>query len=260
MLNLHNNTALTVDIPPALERPDSGSFVFAFSIITRNDANALVDADSTPTVTVANQAGNDRSSHLSSVSHAGTGEYTISYTMAASDAIEELRFRVAATIATRAQLAVRSVQVVDTTAVDFTASDRATLTAIAANTDVATSTRAAQTTADAIKSKTDNLPATFPALGSDGKVLLSGTTHTAAVIPTVSDLTNPPAALVTVGDLLHADRVIDTSVTPWALVLIKQRSGSLGQPGAIELLRQRLYDVTGGPIANVNTVLGQSIT
>ncbi|HEX3725835.1 MAG TPA: hypothetical protein VHV08_06315 [Pirellulales bacterium] len=61
-------------------------------------------------------------------------------------------------------------------------------------------------------------------------------------------------------DLIEADRVVDTTVAPWALVLIKKGSGALGQPGAIELLRQKLYDVTGGGITNSNTILGRSIT
>lgn len=61
-------------------------------------------------------------------------------------------------------------------------------------------------------------------------------------------------------NLLEADRVIDTTVSPWALVLIKKGSGSLGQGGTVELLRQKLYDVTGGPITNANTILGRSIT
>lgn len=69
-----------------------------------------------------------------------------------------------------------------------------------------------------------------------------------------------PAALATVKDLLEADRVVDTTVQPWALVLIKKGTGSLGQSGAVELLRQRLRDVTGAPITNSNTILGQSIT
>jgi len=61
-------------------------------------------------------------------------------------------------------------------------------------------------------------------------------------------------------DLLEADRVIDTTVVPWALVLIKKGSGTLGQPGTVELLRQKLRDVHGASITNVNTILGQSVT
>ncbi len=61
-------------------------------------------------------------------------------------------------------------------------------------------------------------------------------------------------------DLLEADRVVDTTVQPWALVLIKKGSGALGQQGTVELLRQKLRDVTGSPITNANTILGQSIT
>jgi hypothetical protein len=61
-------------------------------------------------------------------------------------------------------------------------------------------------------------------------------------------------------DLLEADRVIDTTVAPWALVLIKKGSGALGQSGAVELLRQKLRDVNGAPVSNANTILGQSVT
>jgi hypothetical protein len=63
-----------------------------------------------------------------------------------------------------------------------------------------------------------------------------------------------------VRDLVEADRVIDTTVSPWALVLIKKGSGALGAPGAVELLRQKLYDVTGGGVTNTSTILGRSIT
>jgi hypothetical protein len=61
-------------------------------------------------------------------------------------------------------------------------------------------------------------------------------------------------------DLLEADRYVDTTVTPWALVLVKKGSGALGQQGAVELLRQKLRDVGGAPITNTSTILGQSVT
>jgi hypothetical protein len=67
-------------------------------------------------------------------------------------------------------------------------------------------------------------------------------------------------AVAAARDLLEADRVIDISVVPWDLVLIKKGTGSLGQPGAVELLRQNLRDVNGAPITNTNTILGQSVT
>lgn len=68
------------------------------------------------------------------------------------------------------------------------------------------------------------------------------------------------SSLQTLQDLLEADRVIDTSTVPWALVLIKKGSGALGAPGAIELLRQRLFDVTGTQVTQPNTILGRSLT
>jgi hypothetical protein len=68
------------------------------------------------------------------------------------------------------------------------------------------------------------------------------------------------ADLDAINDLLEADRVIDTGVSPWALVLIKKGTGALGDEGAVELLRQGLHDVSGAAVTNANTILGQSIT
>lgn len=57
-------------------------------------------------------------------------------------------------------------------------------------------------------------------------------------------------------DLLEADRVVDTGVTPWALVLIKKGSGALGV--GTELLRQPLYDTNGAGLTSKNSVVGKA--
>jgi hypothetical protein len=91
--------------------------------------------------------------------------------------------------------------------------------------------------------------------------------QTAGGLPTVGSGANQIAldgsgnvSAAAIRDLLEADRVVDTGVTPWALVLIKKGSGALGQPGAVELLRQKLYDVAGVGVSSASTILGRSIT
>ena len=57
-------------------------------------------------------------------------------------------------------------------------------------------------------------------------------------------------------ELLEADRYIDTSVTPWALVLTRKNSGGPGV--GIELLRQRLQTETGANVTSTATFVGRS--
>ena len=57
-------------------------------------------------------------------------------------------------------------------------------------------------------------------------------------------------------ELLEADRYIDTSVTPWALVLTRKNSGGPGV--GVELLRQRLQTETGANVTSIATFVGRS--
>lgn len=57
-------------------------------------------------------------------------------------------------------------------------------------------------------------------------------------------------------ELLEADRYIDTSVTPWALVLMRKNSGGPGV--GVELLRQRLLTETGANVTSISTFVGRS--
>jgi hypothetical protein len=61
--------------------------------------------------------------------------------------------------------------------------------------------------------------------------------------------------------LLTADRRVDISdPEAWELVLIEQGTGELGDEGAVELLRQKMYDVHGNPLKSDKTVPGQAIS
>ncbi len=61
-------------------------------------------------------------------------------------------------------------------------------------------------------------------------------------------------------DMLIATRVVDTNVTPWELVYIKAGTGQLGDEGAVELLRQPLYDTAGNPVTSKNAVIGKALS
>ena len=98
--NLNNLSALAnLFAPSTLVRPSSGSIVYPFTFIIKDTEGHLIDVDSnTVTLTAANTAGTDRSANLSAVTHAGTGEYTFTYTVASSHADEGLRFTASGTV------------------------------------------------------------------------------------------------------------------------------------------------------------------
>lgn len=118
-------------LPLQIERPDSGSTTYRLYIYAYDATHIAEDLDSNPTVTVENAAGTDRSSNLGTVTKpTGTGIYYVDYTLSVGDAIEQLIFQVTATEGAVATEYATTTQVVDTTAVDFTATDRANLALI----------------------------------------------------------------------------------------------------------------------------------
>jgi hypothetical protein len=143
VLAIQNNTRVRVIVPPTMERPDAGTFPFELDLYIYDGQGAMEVPDSTPTITAKNQAGTDRSANLSAVTNPSTGKYKATYTMSVGDSIEQLVFEWSIVEGGQTRLHGATSQVVDTTAVDFTSSDRTTLNAIAANADVATSSRLA---------------------------------------------------------------------------------------------------------------------
>jgi hypothetical protein len=115
--------------PPQMERPDSATTNFRVWVYSYGDTGTAEDLDSNPTVTVENNAGTDRSANLGAVTKPGatTGVYFVDYTVSVGDAIEGLVFKVTAIENAVATVHPASSVVVDTTAVDFTSTDRAKL-------------------------------------------------------------------------------------------------------------------------------------
>ena len=92
--NINNLSALaTITGPAVMEIPASGSIVYPFTMLVKDEEGHLLDLSANPTITAANGAGTDRSSNLSSVSHPATGQYTFTYTMASSATQEGLSLK-----------------------------------------------------------------------------------------------------------------------------------------------------------------------
>jgi hypothetical protein len=138
--NLNNLSAkMNIFGSPLLEIPDAGSTVYAFTVVVKDDEDKLVSLDASPTVTAANAGGTSRSGNLSAVANPSTGRYTFTYSVASTHPAESLRIAVSGAVSTEARYIEWIGAVVDYD----------TLTIL-----------------NAIKLKTDNLPAS-PAAVSD---------------------------------------------------------------------------------------------
>jgi hypothetical protein len=63
--------------------------------------------------------------------------------------------------------------------------------------------------------------------------------------------------VASLAELLEADRYIDTTVTPWAMVLTRKGSGGPGV--GVELLRQELFTETGAGITSISNFVGRAV-
>ena len=127
VLAIQNNTRVRVIVPPAIERPDSGSTTYRLWLYLYDTAGNMEAPDSLPTVAAENNTGTDRSAGLSAVTNDSTGVYRVDYTVADDHAIEGLRFEWTTVEGGVTRKHGAGALVVDTTAVDFTAADRTLL-------------------------------------------------------------------------------------------------------------------------------------
>lgn len=132
VLNVQNNTFIGTNIPAMLERPDSGSTSIQIVITFADETGAAknIDSSALPTVLLVNNAGTNLSSRLSAWTNAATGKYTATYTNTSTDAIDDLHWEITGTVNSKLRRYVALTQIVDTTAVDFTSTDRSNLAAI----------------------------------------------------------------------------------------------------------------------------------
>lgn len=129
---IQNNTRVVRVVPGVFERPDSGSTVFRVELLIYDTQGAMEAPDSAPTLSVVNQAGTSRDGNLDSttMSLVSTGRYRSTYTIDTAHALEELIFAFSVVEGSATRIYANPAQVVDTTAVDFTAADRTKLDAI----------------------------------------------------------------------------------------------------------------------------------
>lgn len=133
--NVQNNTFIASNIPQMLERPDAGSMTVQITVVVADETGTAknIDASANPTVVLVNNSGTDLSSRLGSWSNPATGKYVANYTNTSTDAIDDLHWDITTTVNGKLRRYVALTQIVDTTAVDFTSSDRTALAAAAAS-------------------------------------------------------------------------------------------------------------------------------
>jgi hypothetical protein len=130
--SIQNNTLCVRSVPAMIERPDTGSATYRIELLLYNDAGQMAAPDAAPTVALVNQNGDDRSTRLDNVTMSliSNGRYRAVYTASTADAIEQLVWTFSVVTGGATRLYTNTSQVVDTTAVDFTADDRGKLVAI----------------------------------------------------------------------------------------------------------------------------------
>jgi hypothetical protein len=286
--NVQNNTFIATSIPQFLERPDSGSVTVNVSIVFSDETGAAKNLDSgSPAIALVNDAGTDLSGRLGSITNPATGKYVAPYTSSASDAVEGLHWDVTGTVNSKVRRMVAYTQVVDTTAVDFTSSDRTKLNQLATdyttaragkldNLDAAVTTRLASSSYTA-PDNTDVvtiLNDVHTGAGAIYNLLNSGTfglsvIHTQIGTPMqASSYTAPPSAATIATTVRDVDNTSPASGSlgakvnsaasagdPWATAL--PGSYSAGTAGAI---LGGLAALIGGVAAAVWTVTNRTLS
>lgn len=192
--NINNLSALAnLFAPDTLVRPSSSSIVYPITFVVKDVEGHLVDVDTNAvTLTATNAAGTDRSANLSAVTHAGTGEYTFTYTVSSAHASEGLRLTAAGTVQSASRKAYANIEVAD-------ANSLTALAAIQAKTDQLTFT-----VANVIDSNTvDWKGATAPAMTGDAFARL-GAPAGASVSVDIAAVKSDSAAIKTKTDNLPA--------------------------------------------------------
>ncbi len=96
-----------------LEAPETGSTVYEFTLVVKDDEDKLVNLDATPSISAVNGAGISRSGNLSSVTNPNVGRYRFTYTVSSSHSRESLRIEAIGTTSTETRYAIWAGAVVD---------------------------------------------------------------------------------------------------------------------------------------------------
>lgn len=113
-------------------KPASGSTLYPVTLILTNLEGVPEDADGSLTNVITNGAGTDRSANFSGWTHATTGRYEGTYSVASSATDEPLVLRISGTVGGQAFVAVSEPVVADAFALAFNSTDRTNLNALVA--------------------------------------------------------------------------------------------------------------------------------
>lgn len=133
VLAISNNTSTRISLPATLIHPPSGSVTYQVDLYLYDNLGNMEDPDSTPTLTVVNEAGTDRSGNLTDggvMTHVGTGHYRIGYVVASTHAHEQLRFEFTIVESALTRLAGASTRVADEPAIQFSTEDHDAIMAL----------------------------------------------------------------------------------------------------------------------------------
>lgn len=127
-INQSASRRLLITSVKQFERPESASSDYTIQSRTYTGDGVLVNADTTPSLTVTGGTSGDLSSHLSVASNPSTGVYQWTYTVEDDATLEEVLFGISATINSDVHTLTHITQVADFVAATFTTADRTLLT------------------------------------------------------------------------------------------------------------------------------------
>lgn len=138
-----------------MERPESGSTTYQVEARTYTGDGALVNADTTPTLTATGLTTGSLAANLSAATNPSTGVYRWTYTASSAATLEQVRFDLSCAISSDTQTMSVHSQVCDFVAATFTTTDRATLNAAATAAALSSGLGTVNTTLTAISSYID---------------------------------------------------------------------------------------------------------
>jgi hypothetical protein len=234
---IQNNTRVVRVVPEVIERPDSGTQTYRVELFLYDEVGNMEAPDSAPTIELVNQAGVDRSLRLDSTTMAlvETGRYRAVYTASVGDALEQLLWAFSVVEGAVTRKYGNPSLIVDTTAVDFTAADRAKLDTLhdtrltagrAANLDNLDATVSSRATPAQVNTEVDAaldtaIPAT-PTANSinervkalDDLLQAGGAGDAAAVLTDTGSLNDTKITTARANNLDNLDATVSSRATP----------------------------------------------
>lgn len=175
---IQNNTRVVRSVPSVIERPDSGTQTYRIELFLYDAVGNMEAPDSAPTIALVDQGGTDLSSRLDSTTMTlvSTGKYRAIYTASNTDDLEQLKWEFSVVEGGATRVYGNDSVIVDTTAVDFTSTDRTKLTTLyddwlnGGRLDLILDARSSQTSVDSLPSDVWNFNGVIGANSIGGRL------------------------------------------------------------------------------------------